>query len=176
MMKQSSFTMEVLYDKEGNVTDPDEISKIVIEFFRQWFAASTEDDVRDDQVANFSARENEAGWFKLAERLGIPWDHAKEVLEGMKDKESNEEILEESKELDKYIPSFDEFNAYIGTLDPNSAGGPSGLTYLLVQQWPKNVRMRVYDALAEAWKSRVSVPGWGQEMASTHSQGLGPWA
>ena len=87
--------------------------------FRQWFASSTEDDVRDDQVANFSARENEAGWFKLAERLGIPWDHAKEVLEGMKDKESNEEILEESKELDKYIPSFDEFNAYIETLNPN---------------------------------------------------------
>ncbi len=101
MMKQSSFTMDVLFDKEGNVNELVEISKIVTEFLRQWFASSTEDDVRDDQAANFSARENKAGWFKLAERLGIPWDHAKEVLEGMKDKESNEEILEESKELDK---------------------------------------------------------------------------
>ncbi len=36
MMKQSSFSMDVLYDKDGNVTDPEEISKIVTEFFRQW--------------------------------------------------------------------------------------------------------------------------------------------
>ncbi len=50
----------------------------------------------------------------------------------MKDKESNEDILEESKELDLYTPSFEEFNSYIETLNPNSAGGPSGLTYLLV--------------------------------------------
>ena len=162
MMKQSSFSMDVIYNQDGNVTDPDDISRIVTEFFKQWFAASTEDDVRDDQVANFSARENEAGWLKLAERLGIPWDHAKEVLEGMKDKESNDEIVEEAKDLDKYIPSFDEFNAYIEKLNPNSAGGPSGLTYLLVQQWPQNVRQRVHDALSVAWKGRVSVPGWGR--------------
>ncbi len=118
--------------------------------------------MRDDQVANYSAAENEAGWFKLAERLGIPWEHAKEVLDGMTDKESSEDIAKEAKELDDYIPSFEEFNAYIETLNPNSAGGPSGLTYLMVQQWPPNVRARIHAALSEAWKTRTSVPGWGR--------------
>ncbi len=89
MMKSTAFTMDVLYNQDGNVTDPDEIARIVTEFFKQWFASSTEDDVRDDQVSNFSALENEVGWLKLAERLGIPWEHANEVLEGMKDKEFN---------------------------------------------------------------------------------------
>ncbi len=162
MSKSNSFSLDVLYDKDGNITDPDEVARIVTEFFKKWFDSSDEDEVRDDQVAKFSAAGNEKGWFDLSEKLGIPWNHAKEVLEGMRDKESNEAIKKESTELDNYVPTLEEFNSYIKTLNPNSAGGPSGLTYLLVQQWPANVRERVHGALSEAWKSRTSVPGWGR--------------
>ncbi len=92
MAKSKSFFLEVLYNEEGNITDPDEVARIVTEFFKKWLDSSNEDEVRNDQVANYSAAENEAGWFKLSERLGIPWIHAKEVLDGMTDKESNEAI------------------------------------------------------------------------------------
>ena len=140
MAKYNSFSMEVLYNDEGNITDPDEVARIVTEFFKKWFDSSEEDYVGDDQVARFSATENEAGWFDLSRRLGIPWEHAKEVLEGMSDKESSEATVTGARELDGYSPSLEEFNAYIDTLNPNSAGGPSGLTYLMVQQWPAFVR------------------------------------
>ena len=80
----------------------------------------------------------------------------------MLDKETDEVISKEAADLEKYVPTLDEFNSYIRTLNPNSAGGTSGLTYLMVQQWPANVRERVHAALSEAWKTRTSVPGWGR--------------
>ena len=80
----------------------------------------------------------------------------------MADKEISEELKTEANLLNDYIPSFEDFASYIKTLNPKSAGGPSGLTYLLVQQWPENVKLRVHQALSEAWKNRVKVPGWGR--------------
>ncbi len=162
MSKSNSFSLDVLYDDDGNITDPDEVARIVTEFFKKWFDSSDGDEVRDDEVAKFSAAGNEKGWFNLSQKLGIPWEHAKEVLEGMLDKDSDDEISKEAAELDKYVPTLDEFNSYIKTLNPNSAGGPTGLTYLMVQQWPSNFRARVHAALSEAWKNRTSVPGWGR--------------
>ena len=76
----------------------------------------------------------------MAAKLNIKWEVAKEVLEGMADKPISVEGRAEAEELERYCPSLEEFNKYIETLNPRSAGGPSGLTYLLVQQWPANVR------------------------------------
>jgi hypothetical protein len=58
----------------------------------------------------------------------------------MEMKEISDEGRRVSANLGKYIPTYDEFVAYIGHLDPKSAWGPSGLTYLLVQYWPNNVK------------------------------------
>ena len=77
MAKSKSFSLEVLYNDEGNITDPDEVARIVSEFFKKWFDSSDEDEVRDEQVADYSAAGNEAGWCKLAERLEIPWAQSK---------------------------------------------------------------------------------------------------
>ena len=38
MSKSDSFSLDVLYDKDGNITDPDEVARIVTEFFKKWFA------------------------------------------------------------------------------------------------------------------------------------------
>ena len=80
----------------------------------------------------------------------------------MTDKEIPLGAVEEANALNDYSPSLQEFNDYIDTLNPRSAGGPSGLTYLLVQQWPMNVRERVHGSLSKAWKDRERIPGWGR--------------
>ena len=175
--KSKAFSLEALYNEEGTITDPDEVARIVTEFFRLWFNSTTEDDIRDESVAEYSAEHNIRGWEKLSEQLGIPWEDAREILEGMTDKPISAEDKKEADALEQYSPSLDEFNEYIGTLDPKSAGGPSGLTYLLVQQWTPNVRKRVHTALASAWKERLKIPGWGrrwlQPIPKIEDPGLG---
>ena len=118
------------------MTDPNEVAKIVTEFFKSWFNSSDEDDIRDKEISDFSTTGDKAGWDKMAGDMGIPLEHANEVLEGMTDKPLPLEAQAKAALLNDYIPSLTEFNNYIKTLDPKSAGGPSGLTYLLVQQWP----------------------------------------
>ncbi len=132
------------------------------EFFQAWFNSDQDDDARDTEVSDFSTSGNKDAWAGLAERLGVPPEVAKEIMEGMTDKPLTDEAKIEAKALDEYIPTLGEFNAYIKTLNPKSAGGPSGLTYLLVQQWPANVRERIYDVLAKAWKGKERVQGWGR--------------
>ena len=130
MAKSSSFSLEVLYGQSGNTTDPLEIAKTVTEFFKAWFNSDQDDDERDSDVADFSASGNEEAWAGLADRLGVPLDHAREIMEGMSDKPLADEAKVEAKALDEYIPTLEDFNSYIKTLNPKSAGGPSGLTYL----------------------------------------------
>ncbi len=52
----------------------------------------------------------------------------------MADKPLPLEARAQAEMLNDYIPSLADFNGYIKNLDPKSAGGPSDLTYLLVQQ------------------------------------------
>ena len=162
MAKSTAFSLDVLYNDHENIVDTNEISRIVTEFFKEWFNASPEDDLRDLEVAQLSESQDEIGCRALAQRLNIPWEHAKEVMSGMADKEATDEVKAEAATLNDYIPSFEEFENYIKTLNPRSAGGPSGLTYLLVQQWPTSVKARVHAALSEAWSNREKVPGWGR--------------
>ena len=134
MAKSSTFSMDVLFNDEGNIVDTEEISRILTGFFKEWFNSSPEDGIRDSDVARLSESQDEKGCRALAQRLNIPWEHASEVLSGMADKEVSDEVKKEAELLNDYIPSFEEFERYIKTLNPRSAGGPSGLTYLLVQQ------------------------------------------
>ncbi len=97
MAKSSSFSLEVLYGKNGNTTDPLEIAKTVTEFFQAWFNFDHDDDERDSDVADFSASGNEEAWAGLAERLGVPLDHAREIMEGMSDKPLADEARVEAK-------------------------------------------------------------------------------
>ena len=47
MAKSNSFSMDVLYGKEGNIVDAVEISRIITDFFQAWFNTTEEDDYRD---------------------------------------------------------------------------------------------------------------------------------
>ncbi len=66
---------------------------------------------------------------------------------GLLQKEVNEGCLTEAKDLARFVPSLEEFKTHIKHLNPRSAGGVSGLTYLLVQQWPDEIKDKVYEEL-----------------------------
>ena len=134
MAKSKSFSLDVLYSDDGNTTDADEISRIVTEFFKEWFSTSPDDSWRDEGAADLSGAGDTEGWKALANRLNVKWELASEILDGMKDKPISAEGVSASKALNDYCPSLEEFNGYIETMNPRSEGGPSGLTYLMVQQ------------------------------------------
>ena len=66
MAKSNSFSMDVLYGKEGNIVDAEIISRIITDFFQAWFNTSEEDDYRDQAVSELSASQNERGCRDLA--------------------------------------------------------------------------------------------------------------
>ena len=86
MARSPTFSLDVIYGKEENIVDADEIARIVTEFFALWFNATEDDDARDAEVAKCTTEVNEEEWRSLATKLNIPWQHAKEVLDGMVDK------------------------------------------------------------------------------------------
>ena len=88
---------------------------------------------------------------------------AKHVRAGMATKPICEEGRREGADLEKYVPTWEEFRKLIRGLKSNSAGGVSGLTYYMVKQWGPEVKKRVYESLCDRWSRRESsqkVPWW----------------
>ena len=71
MAKSTSFSLDVLYNDSGNIVDTNEISRIVTEFFKEWFNASPDDDLRDSSLAQLSKSQDEKGCRELAQRLNL---------------------------------------------------------------------------------------------------------
>ena len=40
MAKSKAFSLEALYSEDGTITDPDDVARIVTEFYRLWFTHS----------------------------------------------------------------------------------------------------------------------------------------
>ena len=104
---------------------------------------------------------DKTGFLDIAENLKVPPHVAVKVFEGMQPKPIPDIGLEESEGLANFTPTLHEFKNYIKCLNPRSAGGPSGMTYLLVQYWPDNVKERVYTSIKEDWTARKPFKSWG---------------
>ena len=72
MARSSTFSLDVIYGKEENVVDADEIARIVTEFFALWFNSTDDDDARDAEVAKCTTKVNEEEWGNLASKLNVP--------------------------------------------------------------------------------------------------------
>ena len=165
--EEKDFTLEVLYGKLENITDAEEIASIITKFFEEWFSLTDEGEHNDDELSRYSELNDRGSFLEMAGRLGIKEEAANNIFEGLKDKEIPEDGRAEEEALSKYTPTFDEFKNYIKALNPRSAGGPSGLTYLLVQYWPDNVKERIYNAIREAWDKKSVIKGWGRRLLKT---------
>ena len=94
----------------------------------------------------------------------MPTKTTEKIFNGMTDKWICEEGMKESRGLSEYAPTYEEFVGYISKLNPRSAGGPFGLTYLLVQRWNGDIKKKVYEELREKWKARKVPEGWGDRL------------
>ena len=135
MREDKDFSLEVLYGEgeEPNKTDADEIADIVTKHFGGQFDLTAEEDANDLILSDLSSKGDKSGFVKMSTEQGIPEDVAERVFGGLTAKHLPEEAESDVKELSDYTPTYDEFPQSISRLDPKSAGGPSGLTYLLVQ-------------------------------------------
>ena len=78
-------------------------------------------------------REEEKEFIADAEVMGMPPTAIKHVWEGFKKKDLSDIGKGEASELEKYVPTLEEFKEYITRMNPHSTGGISGLTYFMIQ-------------------------------------------
>ena len=97
----------------------------------------------------------------------VPEDVSGRVRGGFLLKEADRACLEESKTLTTYIPTLEEFKIFIKHLNPRSAGGPSGLTYLLAQQWPEEIKDKIYEDLKRNWLDKTPSKLWSLKLQQT---------
>ena len=83
--------MEVLYGKLENITDAEEIARIITKFFEEWFSLTEEGEQNDEELSRFSELNDKKSFLEMAERLGIKEEAANNILEELKDKEIPEE-------------------------------------------------------------------------------------
>ena len=77
-------------------------------------------------------------FLKMSEEIKVPEEVALMVREELSNKHVSEECMAEARQLKDHVPTYEEFTTHIKHLNPRSAGGPSGLTYLITQLWPED--------------------------------------
>ena len=146
------FTMEFIRNNGSIETDGETITKLVTSFFAKWFSRLPEQKVRDKRLADCVLNQDKSGWDSLIEDCNIPTDVADTLWAAFQPRNISTEGMAEAPALSDYVPSLQEFKGYIKSLNPRSAPGFSGLSYLIVQLWPDAVVERAYECLCESWK------------------------
>jgi hypothetical protein len=161
MGRPSSFTMESIRQGEETITDGKMIAKLITSFFSQWFARLPEEKDRDKRLSECVLGNDLEGWNALTTSCGIPPEVSSTLWGAFAPKQLSEDGRRDAAGLSEYVPSLDEFKRYIGKLNPRSAPGFSGLSYLMVKLWPDSLIDRAYECLREAWLERKGLKGWG---------------
>jgi hypothetical protein len=150
------------------MTDGDEIAAEVNNIFGQnWFFQTEEEKLKGIKLRGLMETGCGKGFDKMSEEMNIPEDVSQRVRSGLLTKEFDTLCLEESKSLSKYVPTLEEFKAHIDHLNPRSAGGPSGLTYLLVQLWPDEIKDKIYEELKRGWVDKSPSKLWSMKLLQT---------
>ena len=160
----SSYTMESIRQGDEIITDGAKIASLVTAFFSKWFARLPEEKDRDKKLADCVLKADLSAWNELIADTRIPTEVGDTLWQAFQPRPLSLDGRKEADELANYTPSLEEFTKYIMTLNPRSAPGFSGLSYLMVKLWPDSVIERAYDCLVEAWKNKVGLVGWGTRL------------
>ena len=164
MGTSTSFTMESIRQGDEIITDGAKIASLVTAFFSKWFSRLPEEKDRDKRLADCVLKSDKIAWNKLISDTGIPTGVGDSLWQAFQPRPLSLEGLKDADELANYTPSFDEFVKYISSLNPRSAPGFSGLSYLMVKLWPDSVVERAYGCLVKAWSDKVGLEGWGTRL------------
>ncbi len=160
----SSYTMESIRDEGLTITDGERIASLVTAFFAKWFSRLPDEKERDRKLAECVLNEDKLSWDSLMAATMIPGEVGDTLWLAFQPRPLSSEGLIEAADLADYVPSLYEFKKYIDTLNPRSAPGFSGLSYLMVKLWPDAMVERAYDCLRDAWKNKVGLEGWGTRL------------
>jgi hypothetical protein len=161
MGRRKGFKMESLVIDGVLCADSTTISDAVTKFFEEWFSRSGEESDRDKTIAHIISTENKFEWDRISAEMSIPSHVSDKVWAGFTKRRLPPVAATEGRDLSLMRPTLDEFKAYIKTLNPTSAGGMSGLTYLMVKLWPAQIIEHAYKCLDETWASKGTFPDWG---------------
>jgi hypothetical protein len=89
---------------------------------------------------------------------GVPDHLLCTVWQALRPKVSQEEREANNNIMD--APSFDDFKAALQAGAPDSAPGPSGLSYNMMKLWSDDIKRKVYGHLIEMWKSHTVPDYW----------------
>jgi hypothetical protein len=153
--------MEAIREGDETITDGEKVAKLITAFFAKWFARLPEEQDRDKRLAACVLSKDKSAWTELVLSCGIPSNVSEKLWQAFQPRPLSKEGEREAAELNGYVPSLEEFKDYISTLNPRSAPGFSGLSYLMVKLWPEPVTERAYECLKEAWLKREGLEGWG---------------
>ena len=155
------FSLECIRVGTKNITDAYEITRLVTEWFREWFHRGEKEAWRDHAISDAIICEDRDRFMEVVRSLGVPSETADKIWDSCRRRESPAEAACEMEALDEYTPSLAEFKAYIKCSNPRSAGGFNGMSYLLMMHLPDEYVERMYECLIEAWETRTPIEGWG---------------
>ena len=156
MGRRKGFKMESLLIDGVLTADSNIISSAVTKFFEEWFARSEEESDRDKKIAHIISSGNRSEWDLISVEMSIPSNVSEKIWSGFQKRVLPAEAVSEGADLSLMRPAREEFGAYIKTLNPSSAGGMSGLTYLMVKLWPTEILDHAYRCLDETWLTKGS--------------------
>ena len=159
MGTSSSFTMESIRQGDEIITDGPRIASLVTAFFAKWFSRLPEEKERGKKLADCVLNADRPSWDKLIDDTRIPMEVGNTLWQAFQPRPLSLEGRKEAEDLVNYTPSLEEFVNYISYLNPRSAPGFSGLSYLMVKLWPDSVIERSYECLVEAWTDKRGLVG-----------------
>jgi hypothetical protein len=124
--------MESIRHEEKVITDGKAVAELITSFFAKWFARLPAEKERDRILADCVIRNDKNSWDSLIGKCSIPLSASDPLWAAFCPKPLSDEGKREALELENYIPTFTEFKQHIETLNPRSAAGFSGLSYLMV--------------------------------------------
>jgi hypothetical protein len=153
--------------KDGEViTDERKVAAATKDFFEHvWFKALPDDgthisnNLEDYTIFELPFDEFQ-NHFKAA---GIPEHVLRTLHEAIQQKPSAEKCQAMQEVLMKE-PTFIEFMNILKKKKVDSMAGRSGLSYNMIELWPKELKRAVFDILLELWKADISPQYWKIEM------------
>ena len=151
MGRRKGFKMEILVIDGVLSADSHKISAAITKFFEAWFARTDEEGDRDKKIAHIISTSNKDEWDNISREMSIPEHVSNRIWLGFSRRGLPDDAVSEGRQLSLMRPTRLEFGNYIKTLNPSSAGGMSGLTYLMVKLWPTEILDQAYNCLDETW-------------------------
>lgn len=138
------------------LTDPETIDSRLCQHFAESFGPKE----APSQLWNIT---EQFAVFDKATPATVPQPLKEKVWEAIRAPlESKRELVAAALTREKVMVTFDEFQAQVKLSSNQSAGGPTGLTYLMLKHVPVDLLQTMYELMSHCWV-HSTLPSWWQD-------------